>query len=299
MIENIFKKENEKKEIDMCNRILYHYTTVQGLLGIINTNVIFATSFPFLNDSSEIVYGRRLARTILLKKIEKAKDNISKRIFEECLKLNGVDKKRIYITCFCEKGNLLSQWRGYGESGFGFSLGLDSNILNRTYRKPPYNEIYIKKVIYNLEEQTKIINKYLNIAVDYIKKNNIIDNSTIYEVAKLTDWEIGKRTAFFKDEAFSEEREWRAIYCEELSSGKLPTNYRARSNRIVDYKEFSFAPTALDIEYNNKLPLKKIICGPGVDHEQQIQVIKSLLKDRGYDYNNIEIEYSTIPFKNI
>ncbi len=299
MEENIFKKENEKKEIDEFNGILYHYTSVDGLLGIIDTNNIFATSFPFLNDSSEIVYGRRLARSILIKKLEKETDEISKKIYEECLKLNGIDKKRIYMTCFCEKGNLLSQWRGYGQSGNGFSVGLDSNKLNRMYRKPPYDEVHIRKVVYDLPVQTKMINKYLSDAVLYAKKKEIVEEKDIQRISKLVDWEIDKHTVFFKDAAFSEEKEWRAIYCEENSSGKIPTKYRARLNRIVDFKEFSFAPTLLDIPCKDKLPLKKIICGPGVDHESQIEVIKGLLKDRGYDYKHIDVQHSSIPFKNV
>ena len=298
MNENIFEKENEKKEIDEFNGILYHYTSVEGMIGIIESNVIFATSFPFLNDSSEIVYGRRLAKNILINKITTEKDDITKKIYEECLNLNGVDKKRIYITCFCEKGNLLSQWRGYGQSGNGFSVGLESNKMNRMYRKSPYDEVYVKKVIYDLKTQTKTINKYLEHAVMYAKSKKITDIAEIKKIAKLTDWEIDKHSAFFKDEAFSEEKEWRAVYYGSSKGESLETKFRGKSNRIVDYKEFSFSPDALeDLPYKDKLPLKKIFCGPGVDHESQIVVIKELLKSRGYDYNNIDIEYSTIPFK--
>ncbi|MEG0282003.1 MAG: DUF2971 domain-containing protein [Clostridia bacterium] len=294
----IWKSEEEKKEIELYNGILYHYTAVEGLLGIINSNNIWASSFPFLNDSSEIVYGRRLARSILIKNIDIAKDEISKKIYEECLALNGVEKKRIYITCFCEKGNLLSQWRGYGKSGLGFSVGLDSNKLNRVFRKPPYNEIHIKKVIYNLNTQTRIINKYLEDAIIYAKEKNIVDEKELKKIARLTDWEIDQNTAYFKDAAFEEEREWRAIYCDEKNPHTtIETKYRARSNRIVDYKEFNFSPNNLDIPFNNKLPLAEIICGPGVDHESTKEVIKNLLMDREYDVKNIKIEHSSIPFK--
>ena len=39
---------------------LYHYTTSAGLLGIIESNGIYLTDARFLNDSSEITYGRSL-----------------------------------------------------------------------------------------------------------------------------------------------------------------------------------------------------------------------------------------------
>jgi len=37
--------------------LLYHYTTADGLKGIIEKNELWATSAYFLNDSAEITYG--------------------------------------------------------------------------------------------------------------------------------------------------------------------------------------------------------------------------------------------------
>src|ERR1035441_9565471 len=40
--------------------VLYHYTTAEGLLGILNEQAFWATDCEFLNDSSEMRYGLQL-----------------------------------------------------------------------------------------------------------------------------------------------------------------------------------------------------------------------------------------------
>lgn len=41
-------------EIAKKHPYLYHYTTLEGLKGILETQTLWATHFEFLNDSSEL-----------------------------------------------------------------------------------------------------------------------------------------------------------------------------------------------------------------------------------------------------
>ena len=36
---------------------IYHYTDLNGLLGIVGSNSLWATHFSFLNDSNELIHG--------------------------------------------------------------------------------------------------------------------------------------------------------------------------------------------------------------------------------------------------
>jgi hypothetical protein len=45
--------------------VVYHYTTADGLKGIIEGGVLWATSAYYLNDSTEIMYGYRLLSDVL------------------------------------------------------------------------------------------------------------------------------------------------------------------------------------------------------------------------------------------
>jgi hypothetical protein len=42
------------------NFVLYHYTTADGLKGIVENDELWATSAYYLNDSTEIMYGYQL-----------------------------------------------------------------------------------------------------------------------------------------------------------------------------------------------------------------------------------------------
>src|SRR5262245_19332889 len=95
---------------------LAHYTTPNGLHGIIENGHLWASAAYYLNDSSEIDYGCQLFRELLAKAIdEEGRDPVSKKIFEDAKKAfepgGFVDSVvyRTYVACFCEDPNLLSQ----------------------------------------------------------------------------------------------------------------------------------------------------------------------------------------------
>ena len=95
-------------------RYLYHYTSAQGLLGILQSNRIGATNSRFMNDPTEIAYATRLVREVmeseLLKEdarwLKKVKDSVNDFLNEY------ENNAKVYIACFCTQGDLLSQWRG-------------------------------------------------------------------------------------------------------------------------------------------------------------------------------------------
>jgi hypothetical protein len=61
--------------------VLYHYTSADGLKGIIENDELWATSAYYLNDSAEILYGYRvlhLAIETWLKKNNAAAGSISR-----------------------------------------------------------------------------------------------------------------------------------------------------------------------------------------------------------------------------
>jgi len=45
--------------------VLYHYTSAEGLKGIIENNELWATSAYYLNDSAEMFYGYGVLREVL------------------------------------------------------------------------------------------------------------------------------------------------------------------------------------------------------------------------------------------
>ena len=134
---------------------LHHYTTADGLLGIVNQRVIYATSAQFLNDYSEILYGLTMANDAILA-IKQTAGGFFDHMFLNAIvnKLDRVDiRGNFHIVCFCEKRDLLSQWRGYGANG-GYSL--DFHIAEMLDPKQLVGRELVK-VLYDRTTQKQLI----------------------------------------------------------------------------------------------------------------------------------------------
>ena len=91
---------------------LYHYTSADGLLGIMRTETLWATCARYMNDASEVTYGQQ----IVCESVEaaaKAETGIAREWLDRFV---GViprvhDAHETYIASFCETPDMLSQWR--------------------------------------------------------------------------------------------------------------------------------------------------------------------------------------------
>ncbi len=63
-----------------------------------------------------------------------------------------------YVCCFCERDNLLSQWRSYGANGTGVSIGLDPREFEYISGPDmPYGLMRLWRVFYKPTTQRKIV----------------------------------------------------------------------------------------------------------------------------------------------
>ena len=104
--------------------LLYHYTTQEGLLGILEKACIWATHYRYLNDASE---GQIVSKLLIEELTKRTGDegviSQGKRILSE------ITSQDVYATSFSEHGNLLSQWRAYSGISGGYSIGFSPNYL--------------------------------------------------------------------------------------------------------------------------------------------------------------------------
>src|ERR1700727_58993 len=98
------------------DKVLYHYTSAEGLKGIIENNELWATSAYYLNDSAEMFYGYNVLREVLdqwLSENKRTEDSFTLGLARQLRSsFDDLFEKRllkpIYLTCFCEDDNLLS-----------------------------------------------------------------------------------------------------------------------------------------------------------------------------------------------
>jgi hypothetical protein len=139
---------------------LYHYTNAGGLLGIIEHNMLWATHINYLNDASELHYARGLVESALSRH-ERTADSANAREFVRRARgMFDVSKTMdVFVSCFCEEGDLLSQWRGYAQAGEGYSIGVDGARLGQIGGG---SNFFFGNVVYDRQMQEDAIDDILS-----------------------------------------------------------------------------------------------------------------------------------------
>jgi hypothetical protein len=266
-------------------RLLYHYTDAQGLLGMMKTQRLWATNSRFMNDPTEVGYAVGLVRRSVQEQGERYPQPLVKDVTDSTNALldlyDNVDDK--YISCFCESGDLLSQWRGYGAIGGGYSLGFVARHLGlTTYRTPERPEPVLRKVVYDQKRQRRIIDRWVSAIFDWEatrcqrtrQKPPRIDP---HDQGWLTlNWFISECLYCFKDPAYDAEREWRLAQYGRNVRGERPvkTDFRASRGRIVEYVELDV--TSSTNTHKGKLPIEVIRYGPTLDPKATERALRLL-----------------------
>jgi hypothetical protein len=87
--------------------VIYHYTDAVGLLGIVRSKEIWASHAAFLNDSSEVVYIKRVLKTVTTA-LKARYDESRVCEFLEFVEMWFTDRilsdYEVFLACFCEDG---------------------------------------------------------------------------------------------------------------------------------------------------------------------------------------------------
>ena len=151
------------------NLILHHYTSGNGVLGIVESDSIWATSIHHMNDSKEFSYAIELAGNCLKGIANQTTDNLEKefcRIIQS--HLDSAAGLALYIACFSEVEDSLNQWRGYCPPSFGYSIGFDGIRLKTIGKEQGFE---LRKCIYDRIEQEKIVRDWAKKSIERLKAN--------------------------------------------------------------------------------------------------------------------------------
>jgi Protein of unknown function (DUF2971) len=248
------------KEVGMVNEFvtsqqppspLYHYTSAGSLIEILKSRVLWASSIHCTNDSSEYVHAFRLTRELC------ADRNVIPADFAQAIlaSLDGdyrsVEMESKFVACFSKIGDLLSQWRAYGGSGSGFSIGFEPEALLRIAER---NKCLLLPCLYTRTEQTSAVQQLLRSMVEAYKLqpegksvSNRFGNSFVHSLKDLA--------ASFKHHSFAEEREWRLVTSTLPSAGEH-VSFRPGNSLLTPYVHLSLA------DDGERLPISHAVVGP-------------------------------------
>lgn len=292
--------------------LLYHYTNADGLKGIVENNELWATSAYFLNDSAEIYYGCDLLKYVIddwVTKNPRPENSLSLGFVRQLRTWFGehlIEKHvvpPVYVACFCEDDNLLSQWRTYGQTG-GYSVGFRvpiADYLGLGFRPEP-NTYTTKwaKIEYERDEQihrcAAILNSVLAILDDPNTAQAIIaigehPFAGYSKISRVVSDILLEEIVSFKNEAFKAEQEWRVIVrARELTKQgtddggitPVPVHFRALRGMLAPYVRL--VPT----DPTNKLPIACVRTGPTLDKIAAGMGVYMMLEKNGYPHLRVQ-----------
>jgi hypothetical protein len=114
--------------------LLYHYTSVDVLMSILDKGELWASHIRYLNDTSEQRLFRMQIGTRIKVGLQTAVGDERARLLKLQSAAESPTADDAYVICFSrDGGDRLSQWRGYSGNG-GVSVGFRKRSLQRRCR---------------------------------------------------------------------------------------------------------------------------------------------------------------------
>jgi hypothetical protein len=293
------QERQEENDAPKHEGLLYHYTTQEGLLGILESKQLWATHYRYLNDASE---GQIVSKLLF--------DELANRIGDEGVISQGetilseITSQDVYVTSFSEDGNLLSQWRAYSGNFGGYSIGFSTNYLE-AIGKHFFNNIsgphYLPdnpliRCQYFIDDVERQLKEKIKKAVDsYINEQEEIIRTYAERTGCLTPAAIAlkhfrdfsRECAITKDYAFHEEREWRLVV--NLHQFGYDGFFRQGRSMLIPYLKIPLTCP------EQRPEIKRIFIGPCPNPAEARKSIKMLLNKQ--NIWNVDIKDSMIPYR--
>lgn len=284
---------------------LYHYTTIDGLEGIIKNRSMWLTHTSTLNDPTELKYGKEIILKILNNEISNGHDETIDILLHSLkVQVNSFDEimYEAYVACFCKSDNLLSQWRAYGHMGGGYNLGFTFTSNTRFYHTPDHSEkeshVILRKIIYDYNKQEEFVTEYVSSIISYAKdaikyfKNHggipeIWESMAAMEAANI----LCDLMLSFKNPVFSEENEWRLILVRQSQHKAEQLQFRENEKGLIPYFETYLIEKKED---KSLFPIHSIKFGPMLDESSTKSALTLFVRKEASLESNIEINANAI-----
>ncbi len=272
---------------------LYHYTTLDGACGIVESKSLHLTKFTYLNDRSELTYAIQQFQAAANRLAPKIRSDDRRVLLTDVAhQLGSFERTNICVASFCEDPDLLSQWRAYGHVGKGIALGFSGQILGKTNNS---GWAHLVRCIYDSPQQQLIVNELMEMLLTCYDTAIAYYSPDAHE--KIRKQIIGYFNTTFlriapvlKDHHFSEEKEWRIVTAPRKTTDP---KFRARvsNTRISQYYVYDFEQNR-NGEYEF---LPSVVVGPTEDADHISDAVNILCMR-----NSVLLRtrrYSQIPYR--
>lgn len=261
-VERFLFEKFEEKILENNIRTVFHYTTAEGLKGIIDSSCFFASRSDFLNDYTEMKYCWDLVLQIVDSLIMVCRqDQITRNKELEfyndlkcetekyCIEIDELEE--IFVLSFTKNEDSLAMWSHYaGSDGYNIAIDLRDNI--ELWNKLDGIQFRYGAVVYNKARQQEIIRKEINRAVAIWNNIESTASKWTYLVIDALLYRIKVWTMFLKNGLFEEEQEVRIAF--------FRANPEINTKRIIESLHSMYPESEIDEIKNildkNSLTLK-------------------------------------------
>ncbi|OZD18345.1 DUF2971 domain-containing protein [Rhodococcus sp. 06-156-3C] len=314
-------------------KTLYQYTDTVALAGIVESCAIRATDFRYLNDSLELSYvwdalvsrlnalskepddGHRYAYNTMLDAIRRLRAE----------NLRTYDQS-VFVACFTELKDAVSQWSRYGANGHGVALGFDADkiggLRSGYHHHHPDGKLSpvldqnqmpliwpcpLQPVEYGDSARDALVTRLVEMVCSIGTTNDSATDAFNY-IHQLGG--ILPHVSLVKHEAFKDECEHR-ITASEHFGDMTPLHRDAIGNLGAEFRPFTNVPaTTLDVKFRPSgatlftpyieltLPrdaLVTVVLGPSVTDPLAPVTVRRLLQRHGYP--DTDVEQSELPYQ--
>ncbi|MGB8028540.1 MAG: DUF2971 domain-containing protein [Terracidiphilus sp.] len=273
------------------NELLYHYTTVESFVSIMNGGELWASHGRCQNDTSEQRLIWDLVRAHIKARLEAASAGDRERlVLFQSLAACPLELD-LYLLCFSKDGgDTLSQWRGYGGNA-GVAIGFDPDELEKrcsdftkamSQNQPhPMGWAFLLDEVRYIEptgdEQSRQV---IDIIIDNPEPT---EHESRFSQEEVFSRRISLSSSRLKHKAFQEEKEWRiAIF-------DVPAHFvkfRSRRSMMIPYVPFDLG------KGRSVWPvIRRVVVGPSPHQIETIAATRKRLDDR------VAVVGSSIPYR--
>lgn len=249
---------------------LYHYTSPEGLIEILKSGKLIATDAHYFNDTSEGEFGFAILEPEL-KRFDRTGLTVIAAEFHRLIAQRRAEP--VFVSCFCEAGDHLGQWRGYSTNGAGYAIGLPFSALAGNGLVP------LVKVTYGEDAVRKACVDTIEWALATIDR--IRDSQPEDGAEQLNNLLTSTVTALLlvvlasKKSVFSPEAEWRIAYPRYSFPVFNPNrvSFRNSEGLVVPYIK-----VPLPRDENGRLRIASVTCGPTRHEDRRRHGVIALLQ---------------------
>ena len=287
---------------------LYHYTTAEGIRGIVENREFVATKSDFLNDKMEFQYAVEVMERLIERYIVNTdlRMQFSAKLKAEIDRIGIIssahaaldeDEMSFYVVAFSKQNNNSLLWAEFTDFR-GYCLEFDYEKIVEGFR----HRVFLHgTVIYDEEEQMNgllesllscihsLVEKGAKDLQGFFEEDAIPSEESLNQLVDAMAVVCSVYTMFFKKSYFAGEEDYRFIF--------PPLHYEKGQDRpqfrLLDQIFLPYIMVELETE-QQEIPLQSVMVGAKNNSDIAVRGMKYFLKTQGLD---IPVLLSDIPLR--